>query len=57
MTEYCGSCGLTGSNDKARFAVSLFEGKALMWWMDWSRTLAGNLNNLDFDDLMDELDD
>ena len=55
--EYCDSCGLTGSNDRARFAVSLFEGKALVWWMDWSRTTAGSLVNLDFDDLMDELDD
>ena len=54
--EYCDSCGLSNSNDKARFAVSLFEGKSLVWWMDWSRTTAGSIANLDYDDLMTELD-
>ena len=43
VSEYCDSVGLNNSNDKARFAVSLFSGKALVWWMDWSQSLAGNL--------------
>ena len=57
VKSYCDSCGLTNGNDKARFAVSLFDGKALVWWMDWSRTTAGNINNLSFDDLFDEMDE
>ena len=56
MAEYCDVSGLVNSNDKAKFAVSLFEGKALVWWMDWSRTTPGNIQNLDFDDLMVALD-
>ena len=37
--------------------MSLFEGKALVWWMDWSRSIAGNIANLGFDELLDEMDD
>ena len=43
VSEYCDSCGLHNDNDKARFAVSLLVDKALVWWMDWSKTGAGNL--------------
>ena len=41
----------------ARYAVSLFTGKAKVWWMDWSRTTGGNLQNLGFDDLVLEMED
>lgn len=57
VREYCSSVGLLDSNQIARFAVSLFTGKALIWWMDWSSTLAGNLDYLDVDDLFDKLDE
>lgn len=56
VREYCGSIGLSSPNEQARFAVSLLSGKALVWWMDWSQTAAGNLNSLELDDLFIKMD-
>ena len=43
VLEYCDNVGLSNQNDMARYAVSLFTGKAKLWWMDWSRSIAGDL--------------
>ena len=56
VLEYCDNVGLSNQNDMARYAVSLFTGKAKVWWMDWSRSIAGDLQNLQFDDNLLEMD-
>ena len=43
MKEYCDNVGLSNANDMARFTVGLLSGKARIWWMDWSQSVAGNL--------------
>ena len=57
VLEYCDNVGLTNQNDMARFAVGLLTSKARIWWMDWSTTFPGNLQNLHIDDLFLEMED
>ena len=57
VSEYCDNVGLTNQNDMARFTVGLLSGKACIWWMDWSKTTPGDLQNLQYDDFMLEMED
>ena len=38
-------------NDKAKYVVSLLEGKAQTWWRNFSQTASGDLTRMDFEEL------
>ena len=47
---------IRSENDRAKYAVGLFEGKALTWWRGFSVTSAGRLDTIQFTDLVEELE-
>ena len=51
VKQFLELAGFTSENAKAKYVVSLLEGKALTWWRSFSQTASGDLTTLDFVDL------
>ena len=55
VKQFLELAGFQSENDKAKYVVSLLEGKAQTWWRGFSQTASGDLTRLDFEDLEEYL--
>ena len=55
VAQFLDFCNMYNPNERAKFAVTLLEGRALTWWRGWSQTTAGDPNMVDLEDLFAEL--